>query len=654
MSEAIDGDDENRKEGMDDLENLSGFGQWPDTIRRDRELAGRPVLTINRLPQFVRQVTGDLRKMNPAIKVIAADSTATPQIAEIYEGLTRHIEARSSASDVYEGAAESAAACGIGNFRIRTDYENYDSFDQEILIERIHNPFAVYWDPNAREATRSDAEYCFITDQMKADDFKKAYPDANMTDAGHDGTTDGLENWHEGGSVVVAEYYWKDHKDVTINLLNNGEVIEGEKPVAPLFVIKTRKTQKTTVKWAKVSGTDVLEGPKDIPCRHIPVVAVIGEEMHVGERIVRTGVIRYAKDPQRMYNYASSTQTEVIALQPKAPFIGTVTQFEGLQRIWDNANTSTAAYLAYNPDPLAPGPPQRSQPPVASQGLSMEIAKAADDMKATTGIYDAGLGGQSNEKSGVAIRQRQIESDISTSIYSDNLAKSIGQCGRIVVDMIPRVYDTQRVVRVVGDDDQETMVTINAMGFDDALNPVQVNHLDAGRYDVRVTVGPNYTTRRQETQEGMISFLQAIPAAGQVAPDLFAKAMDWPDADKLAKRFKKTLPPGTLEPDEMEPEEQQAMQQQQQAAAQQGQKQEAIQGAMIEAEIRSKTATATENEADAVKAQADAQKAQAEAQKTQVETAILSGQMNDLIGQIVQQQVTAALQNAMQQGFVPQ
>lgn len=652
MSEAVDADQENREAALDDLRCLIGDGQWDDDIRRAREADGRPCLTINRLPQFTRQVTGDLRRMNPAVKVLAADSAATPEIAEIYEGMTRQIEYHSRATDVYEGAAESAAQCGIGNFRIRTEYEDDNSFNQMIVIERVHNPFAVYWDPAARDATRADAKWCFITDQMKVDDFREAYPNADPVDVEHDGKTDGLENWQTEGSVVVAEYFWKDEAEIEIGLMANGDVVE--KPTAAHNVVRKRKAKRAKIMWAKVSGHDVLEGPTEFPSRYIPVISVVGEETFVEDKVVRTSVIRHAKDPQRMYNYASSTQTEVIALQPKSPYIGTVSQFAGLEAVWKGANKSNAAFLPYNPDAKATGAPQRSQPPVASQGLAMEIAKAADDMKATTGIYDAGLGQRSSETSGVAIRQRQMESDISTSIYADNLAKSIAQCGRIVVDMIPRVYDTQRVVRVVGDDDQETMVTINAMGFDDDFNPVPINHLDAGRYDVRVTVGPNYSTRRQETQEGMISFLQAIPQAAQVAPDLFAKAMDWPDADKLAKRFKKMLPPGVLDPEDMEPEQQQQMARAQQQQAQQAQQQDALMQAMAQAELRSKTAGAAENEADAAKAMADASKAQADAVQTQVETALMTGELNDMIARIVQQQVAMALSGAIQQGYGPQ
>jgi len=206
LSEAIEADRENRVDALDDLEHIAG-NQWPESIQKAREAAGRPCITINRLPQFVRQVTGDIRQLNPALNIIPSDSAASPEVAEVMEGLTRHIEYRSDASTVYEGAAESAAQCGMGFFRVLTEYESDDSFNQELLIEAIDNPFSVYFDPEARKTTRDDANYCIITDQMKTEDFEKAYPDAAKVDAHFDGETDGLEHWYSEGSVVVVRVF---------------------------------------------------------------------------------------------------------------------------------------------------------------------------------------------------------------------------------------------------------------------------------------------------------------------------------------------------------------------------------------------------------------------------------------------------------------
>ena len=635
LSDAIDADMENRIDALDDMEHLAGK-QWPEEVIAERERDNRPMITINRLPQFVRQVTGDIRKLNPAIKINPSDANASEEVAELIEGIVRQIEYKSDAASVYEMGAEQAAQCGMGAFRVRTEYIDEDSFDQEARIERVPNPFSVYWDPDARMPTREDAEYCFITSQMSSEDFKNTYPDKKPVDVEYDGQTDGLSNWRKGGDAIIAEYFWKQRKTVRIGLTLDGKTVEDPEDEA-LFV-KVRETEKTEIMWAKVSGLDVLEGPTRFPGSHLPVIAVMGEELHAGDRIVRTGVIRHAKDSQRLYNYWTTAHTEQVALQPKAPYMVTTKEIAGLEDIWKSANDKNLPFLPYNPDEKASGRPQRMAPPQPSSGMMQEAMKAADDMKATTGIYDAGLGAMSNEKSGVAIRQRQMEADVSTSIYTDNLAKSIAHCGRVILSLIPEVYDTNRLVQIMTPEDQPKMVEVNGMSMDESFSLVKFNSLTEGKYSVRVSVGPNYSTRRQETAESMMQFVQSFPMAGQVAGDLIAKAMDWPDADKLAERLAKTLPPNLRNPEDMGPEEQQAMQAQ--AAMQAQQQQFGQQMASLDMQ---------QKQADVTEAQADAEKAKFEAMEQQMQVAAQSGQLDA----VIQQAVMHALMSAFQPGNRP-
>lgn len=631
FKEAMEADRENRLRAQDDLENLTGEGQWPDDVRKEREDDGRPCLTINRLPQFVRQVTGDIRRMNPAISVIPSDEAASPEVAEIYEGLIRQIEYKSRASRVYEKAAESAAQCGAGYFRVLADWVDNTSFNQEIRLESIHNPFSVYFDPAAKSETREDATFCFVTEVMSRDDFEEAFPKAEVVDAEHDERTDNLENWHESGRVVVAEYIYRDVTEREIGLLATGEVVDS--PRAPMNFVRKRTVQDERFMWAKITGKEVLEGPIELPCGHMPIIAVLGEELNVGEEVYRSSVIRHAKDPQRLYNYWSSAQTEMIALQPKAPYLVTAKQIAGFESFWQGANNSNEPFLPYNPDEKAP-PPQRMTPPVPSSGMMQEVAKASDDMKSTTGIYDAGLGNRSNEKSGVAIRQRQMEGDISTSIYSDNMATAIEQAGRVIVSMIPRVYDTNRMVAVLGKDGATKLKEINgAVITQDGLMPV--NDMLHGKYNVRVSVGPSYSTQRQDAAENMIDFVRAFPAAGAITADLVARNMDWPGADEFAERLQKTLPPGFIDEDPT-PESMMA----QQAAMQ-------AQQAAQQMEMRKAQAEVAQGEAEAVEAQADAEKARLEVAEQSLELAAKNGQLNAAIAQIVQAEVARALQSAM-------
>ncbi len=632
-TDAIDYDRDNREEAADDLAFIVGE-QWPDTVKTARESEDRPCITVNRLPQFLRQVTGDIRRTNPALSIIAGDNPATEETAEIVDGLVRQIQYACDAASVYERAAEQAAACGMGWFRILTEYESDDSLDQVIRVESIVNPFAVHVDPDAKDPTRRDAEYMFVMERVPREVFKERYPKANDVEFPADGSAPYLRHWIDRDTVAVAEYWWKEPYKKTIAKLADGstqEVEAGTKPDGAM-VLAVREVEAKRVMTCTMSGKEVLDGPTEWPGRDIPIIGVMGEELHIGDRVVRSSVIRYAKDPQRLYNYARSQQAEVISLQPKAPFIGTTEQFAGLEAQWKQANTASLPYLAYNADQDAPGPPQRSTPPVASQGLASEIMLAADDMQATTGIYDAALGQRSNEKSGVAIERRQMESDISTSIYVDNLAKALWQAGRIMVDLIPVIYDAARVVRIVGADESEKSVPINGVAVMNG-EQVPVNDLTIGRYDVRVKTGPSYTTQREQAADAMTSFIQAVPAAGAVIGDLIAKTQDWPGADEVAERLKKMLPPGMAN-DEPTPEEMQA-QQQMQAMQQQMQ---AMQQQLAEIELRTKAAEAAEAEADAVKAQADAMKARAEASGA-ARAEALDGAAVDAAFQGIRQQV---------------
>ena len=630
IDEAASVDRRNRENGENDLRFVIG-DHWPEKEKKERTDAGKPTITVNGLSKFIRQVTAQIRQMNPSIKVYASDQAATDDVAEIYEGLIRQIEAASHAQNVYEGAGESAAGCGIGHWRILTRYCDGDTFDQEIYLQRIYNPFSVFWDPLARESSRKDARYCFVTEEVAKDAFEKQYPKAGTTPLTDEDKANTGENgiaWATPDTVTVAEYMWIEERSVEIVQLTNGEIGPADK-LPPNFpkemIVKRRKKKERYTRWVKMTATDILEGPLDIPSPFIPVVSVTGEEWHLGSEVYRSSVIRFAKDPQVLYNYARSAQAEVIALQPKAPYLATSKQIGAHAEKWRNANTSNQAVLLYEPDERVPNPPTRVPPPIPSAALMSEIQLAAEDMKQTTGIYDASLGAQSNETSGVAIRARQTEAAAANSIYADNLSRAVAHTGDILVAMIPRVYDTQRIVRLLGQDGQEKAEVINALIVENGVER-PVNDLTVGKYAVKISVGPSYQSKKQEASEGMMAFMQAMPQTAPIIGDLIASAQDWPDdiQERVAKRLRKALPQGMAEPEENEEgaasDPMQAQQQQMQMMQQQQQQ-------AMQAEQQMQAADLALKSAQAEKAQADAAKAAAEAQKAQLELAIMQAQI---------------------------
>jgi Phage P22-like portal protein len=564
-ADAFDAERTNREEAVDDLKFRAGE-QWPEEIRQERKNADRPMLTINRTPQFVRQVIGDLRQAKPAIKVKPGDGGGDPKVAEVFSDHIRHIEYKSDAQAAYMTAAESAIACGVGHFRVLTEYVSENGFELCLKIERMPNALGVLWDPRSKKLTREDAQYCFVSDFVSEDEFKRNWPSKPVAefdgDEGHADPT--LQYWRQDRQIRIAEYWVKEPVKRRLGLLASGRVVDmGRLPpdVIPEMVVRQREAEGHNIVCYKISGTAILER-NEWPGKYIPIIPVIGEEVHIGERTVRHGIIRFAKDPQRLYNYWRTAGAERIALAPKQPALVTPEQIKGHEKSWKRLATSNLPYLKYNPDPKVPnGRPTRLELAQIPNSEWKEAEIAQDDMKATTGIYDAALGARSNETSGRAILARQQESDTGTVAYSDALARAIRHCGCILIDLIPKVYDTERTIKLRGEDESERearvnvpMMTQQGPGYGTALidgDEVELlPGIDYGDYDVAVTVGPSYSTKRLEASDSMMAFVQAVPNAAPAIGDLIAKNQDWPGADEIAKRLRRlAVAAGVAEPD---------------------------------------------------------------------------------------------------------
>ncbi len=545
---AADAEAENRREALDDLRFARMGEQWPQALRRERELDGRPCLTINRLPAFIRQVVNDARQNKPAIAVHPVDSAADPETAEVMSGLIRQIEQSSDAEVAYDTALEFAVTGGFGYFRINTRYAADDGFDQDIVIERVADPFAVYGDPESTAADSSDWNTAFVVDALPREAFEARWKGADAVDwEGEDyGRLSGP--WLDGERVLVAEYWRRERVTRAILALSDGQVVEeavykaqramfealGVRPVGrPRQVASHRVTQRI------LTGAEVLE-TVEWAGRFIPIVPVYGDDLVVDGRRRLRGLVRDAKDPQRMFNYWRTTSTELVAMAPKAPFIGRKGAFETDSAKWATANTQSHAYIEYD----GPEPPMRQGFAGIPAGALQEALNASDDMKAIMGLHDASLGARSNETSGRAIMARQREGDTSTFHYIDNLSRAIRHAGRILIDLIPKVYGSARIVRVLGPDGAARQVGV-ATGPQAAqrLKAVEkVYDLAVGKYDLTVRSGPSFTSRREEAATQMIELIRAYPAAAPVMGDLLARNLDWPGADEIAGRLAALLP----------------------------------------------------------------------------------------------------------------
>lgn len=547
---------EMRKEALEDLKFRAGE-QWPDEVKHQRNIDRRPCLTVNRIPQFIRQVTNDQRQNRPAIKVSPVDDQADVETAKVYQGIIRHIEYNSNADIAYDTAFESAATHGFGYFRVITDYCNEDSFEQDIKIKRIRNPFTVYLDPNSQEPDASDAEWGFIFEDMSQEDYKSQYGSSELASMREwRGLGDKAPGWIQDNGVRIAEYFYKEYKETEIVLIEdkNGfretvELAKMEKNpelFVDMEIIDKRKTRMFKIHWCKINAIEVLEKTEWLG-KYIPIIPVYGDEIDLDGRRIFEGVVRHAKDPQRMYNYWASSETETIALAPKAPFIGAEGQFEGHEEAWRTANVRNHAFLEYKPKSLngqPMGPPQRNnfEPPIAA--ITNARMQSSEDLKATTGIYDAALGARSNESSGIAIQRRNFQAQTSNFHYIDNMSRALRHLGRILIDLIPKVYDTARSVRVIGEDDEQKIVLINQI-FQEGNQQKKID-LQHGKYDVTISSGPSYASMREEALDSMLALTQKYPKVAEVAGDLMIKNMNWPGAEEIAERIKKTIPPEFL------------------------------------------------------------------------------------------------------------
>jgi hypothetical protein len=608
--------------------------QWtPEAIAMRGD---RPCLTINGIPQFIRQVTGDMRQMRPSIKVNPVDSRGDPKTAEVLAGLVRYVENRSFAKHIYTTAADSQVACGIGHWQITSEYAGTSTFNQELRIVGIEDSVSVLWDPDSVLPTREDAMFCHVPFDISRRKFKKQYPDAPLEGFAFD-FAHASDGWYTGDSVRVSVYWLKKPIKRSLVLSPDGAIdditdqtegyTKAQLAEATMFYERQgfRFEQRDSFKVCRyllTAGT-VLEGPTDWPGMHIPIIPVLGEEVRIGREVYRHGVVRYARDPQRMVNYYASADAEVVALQPKAPWLATKKQVQNHMDQWETANTQNHSVLIYDVDQAAPGAPQRIAPPVASQAIQIGKQQALEDMKRVIGIYDAGLGQRSNETSGVAIQARDRQSDTGTFVYIDNFNMAIQRTGQILLDLIPHIYDTERRIRIIGADGSENLVDINKPQMEGGQETVQ-NDVTIGAYDVTLDTGPSYATRRQEAQDGMKAFLQAFPEAAPVIGDLYAKGQDWQYAAEISERLQAVLPPQIkqmIEKDKLasdpnaEPSPEQAAEQQaQQKQMQAQQMMEAAGMEKIKLEVQEQQAKTQIAAQNARKAKADADKAEFDAQ----------------------------------------
>lgn len=533
-------DSNNRQEGLQDLKFAAG-DQWPVEIQNSRNIESRPCLTINKLDPYIRQVTNQQRQQRPRIKVHPVNNEGDLKVAQVIEGITRHIEVNSNADTAYDTAFDYAVRMGWGYWRVITNYVREDSFDQEIFIEPIDNPFSVYFDPNSVNPDGSDARKCLVTTVVSKEQFREMYPDAD------DGvgflpraTGDDTAEWVTKEDIRIAEFFYVHEEKAELVILSDGTKEYADKlppkavlDEAGIVEVKRRKTTRRTVKWCKLTAMQILE-EKEWPGRWIPIVPCYGAQVVIEGKRKKYGLVRFAKDPQRMYNFWRTSMTESIALAPKAKWVMAEGQDEGHENEWALANIKSTPVLRYKQRDIngetAP-PPTRLQPEPPPVGIMEAAGEVNNDLQTVMGIFDPSQQLPGN-MSGKALMGQQNQVDLSNFHFYDNMTRSIKHTGKIILDLIPKIYDTQRVLRIIGVDGKPDMTTINEV---QATGEV-LNNVTVGEYDVVMDTGPGYNSKRQQAVEAMLP-LMAQNEVFQAAGDLMFRNMDFPGADIIADRL---------------------------------------------------------------------------------------------------------------------
>ena len=560
LRRGIEFEDENRKHALECLK-FRNLEQWDPEVKNLREKdpeGARPCLVMDKTNQYLNQVVNDYRQNRPAIKVRPMDD-GDEEVAEVLQGIVRHIEDRSSADIAYDTAYEASVDGGFGYLRVLTEFVDDASFDQDLRIVRVKNRFTVVLDPD-RDIPHRPPRWGFVMEKVLRVDFKAEFADADPMPFDTDGEM--YDGWVFDDYVVVAEYFECVSEKKTLCLWPDGQTSEkGDPRYAGLTPVREREKRVDRVTWKKLTAAEVLER-REWPGKFIPIVEFVGTEIDIEGKSHKSGLLKAAMTPQAIHNYAASSFVEGVMLAPRASWVAAEGQIEGYEELYRTANRRSISVLPYKPvvaeGGIAVPPPSRVQPPGLSVGWMQTMQNTEHDIQASMGLYANTMLGQGDAQSGKQELIQQRRGDTGTFHYSDNATRAIRFLGTMLLDLIPKVYDSARVVRIVGEDGEADEAKIDPQqqaavrqvaeraedGTVQAIN--KIYNLNTGRYDVAVTTGPSYATKRIEAVEWLTQLVQAKPELLNVAGDILFRNMDAPGADQLAKRMKALLPPQVL------------------------------------------------------------------------------------------------------------
>lgn len=544
--------------------------QWDGTVLQSRKDC--PSMTINMTWIHCALVQNEIKKNPPAITVRPVGGGATMKSAEVYGGLIREISRASDAINIYLKASESLVQGGVGYWRVLTEYEAEDSFDQVIRIRSVRSPLGVALDPDAKEPSGADSNWGMIFEDVKNDLLEDEYEKYKDVVGAENAIAANVAaaDWKNEGYTRVAEWYEKDKfQDQLLGFTDPdsgqfttaflGDIKDGEIKQRILSDVRTQKraVTRSRICWYKIFGDKIVDYREVPGKKYIPIVRVVGQETIIDGNLDRKGIVRGLKDTQRNMNYWVSAGAMQVALQTNVPWVGPAAAFENIKQ-WEDANRGRYAYLPYNhrddQDEIIP-PPSRPNPPVMATAYIQGIQIATQQFKDISGQHEATLGKQDNAESSLAIRARQGQGETSTFHFPNALAQGVAHTGRIILDMAPEVYDTPRLIRISNADMTQSEVNVDPRAPEahaetdkpDEENTTEVTwNPKIGRYEVEAEAGPSYQTQREWTADALGGLLSQNKELWQVIGDYYADNLDFPGAEQMAERIRRTMNPAIL------------------------------------------------------------------------------------------------------------
>lgn len=538
-------DEQNRRDASDDLSFRAGT-QWDDQDARIRKIQNRPTLVLSQIDQYVRNIVGQSRSMSPSIRVFSGDANTDPRMAALFEGAIRDIEQRSNAKAARINAHTDQVTCGIGHYEVC--YRLHPTLPhKEIYVKTIKDPLSIIWDPSSTEIDRSDARFCFRIREVPLMEFEQKFPKARRSNFNaskvHGYSYRYYDNlrWEHGEYVRLAQYwekYTKKHEFITTV---NGEMMEvtgmEREEIATYQPRESYKRDIDHLRFQLLSGDDILEEITDYPCRYIPIIPVVGEEVATNDGLYRQGIVRKMREPQKFYNYMMSIGMEQLSQSVKSPFLVTNEMIKYNEADWRNAYTNSKPFLAYQPDQFAPGAkPERILPPTQHRDTLQVAQMFMGDMSNAAGLHEDSLGKETNAKSGKAIEARQRGGIIATNVFGDNLGYSIRHEGRILLSMIQNIYTENRRIRVISAEEKEAFVDINKAGLmNNGRDRIIVNDMTRGEFEVRAEAGPSFGAVKQESLQALMQLVQLNPQMMPFIIPEIVKMMEVPNQESLQK-----------------------------------------------------------------------------------------------------------------------